>query len=156
MYAYSSAFTENLVKTLDDEEVEFLDYVDQVRLQDDKRKRLEEAKELSEFRSAVSQLREKEFEKALQSEIGLGDRVNKNKTKLPEPPSIGIKKTSQTQLLAGLVKRKTVETEAPETGAKKAKQEGMLMDITIRITPLLLPFTLLLLLLMLIVTYLTR
>ena len=124
---------ENLVKTLDDEEVQFLDYVDQVRQEDDKRKRLEEAKELSEFRNAVSELREKEFEKALKKEIGLVEpSKTSNTSKVPLVGSV-IKKPSQTQLLAGLVKRKTQDNETTSTNdVKKSKQEGKF-----RLTPFL-------------------
>src|SRR5207244_2427727 len=115
---YLSYFAENLVKTLDDEEVQFLDYVDQARFEDDKRKREEEAKELHEFRSAVSQLREKEYEKALHEEIGLIEKPKTGaRSKIPDPPSIGSKKTSQTQLLAGLVKRKTAVDSAADSGS---------------------------------------
>jgi len=135
---------ENLVKTLDDEEVQFLDYVEEARQEEEKRKRLEEAKELSEFRSAVSELREKEIEKAINQEI---KSVDVKKSKLAsEEVSIGIKKTSQSQLLAGLVKRKSIPnpttTGSPPTKQLKSgkrrqlKSQGILLQIYLFFTSL--------------------
>jgi len=104
----------NLVKVLDDDECEFLDYVDQARIDEEKRKRTEEARELAEFRNAVSQLREKSFESAIHQEIALGQdvpRPKKSSFSESDDQSIGVKRNSQSKLLAGLVvKRKLLST----------------------------------------------
>jgi hypothetical protein len=114
----------NLVKVLDDDEVDFLDHVDRQRMEDDRRKRLEEAKELSEFRSQVAILREKELEQHIKHEIGL--------TEVPKQPSaikntdkvsIGSKRSSQTSLLAGIVKRKMHPSNEGQTPSKILKTE---------------------------------
>jgi len=118
----------NLVKVLDDDECEFLDYVDQARIDEDKRKRTEEARELAEFRNAVSQLREKSFESAIHQEIALGSdvpRPKKSSFSESDDQSIGVKRNSQSKLLAGLVvKRKLLSTSSSseETPPKMCKE----------------------------------
>lgn len=110
-------FAENLVKTLDDDEADFLDYVDKVRMDEERQKRLEEANELSEFRNKVSELREKELDEIRKKEIGLVKPEKKPSTSADDlnSPSIGSKKTSQTKLLAGIVKRKSSTSTSEST-----------------------------------------
>jgi hypothetical protein len=51
-----------MVKGLDDDEVEFLDLVDRTKLEEEKRKSAEEAREMKDFRDAVATLHERSLE----------------------------------------------------------------------------------------------
>ncbi|ODM91108.1 hypothetical protein Ocin01_15575 [Orchesella cincta] len=98
----------NLVKGLDDDEADFLEYVDKAKMDQERKKRMEELKELSEFRSKMAELRDQELDKHIKQELGL----IKTEKKVPKKsydddlPSIGTGKTTQSKLLAGIVKRK--------------------------------------------------
>ncbi|KAK9880492.1 hypothetical protein WA026_011733 [Henosepilachna vigintioctopunctata] len=52
----------NMIKGLDDDEIEFLDFIDRTKLETDRLKELEEAKELNDFRNRVSILQQKKME----------------------------------------------------------------------------------------------
>lgn len=114
LYTCFVQFVENLVKVLDDDEADFLDHVDQARWEEDRRKKLLEEAELNDFREKVAELREKEIDVMIKQEIGLGVKDKKQVFADNDLPSIGVKKTSQSKLLAGLVKRKS----ANETSAE--------------------------------------
>ncbi|XP_054714623.1 PSME3-interacting protein-like [Uloborus diversus] len=86
----------NLIKGLDDDEVAFLELVDQTKIEMETRLWQEEKKELQEFRRAVSHLSEEEQEAKLQ--------YLRRTLKLPNPSSA---KKSQHTLLAGALKRKS-------------------------------------------------
>lgn len=102
---------------LDDDEIDFLDFVDRAKLEEEKRKREEEKKELTAFRDEVSKLREEALQKHILQEIGLSGG-SKSKTATKEELSIGTSKKPQTKLLAGIVKRK-----APANGAQSSSTE---------------------------------
>lgn len=94
----------NLIKGLDDDEVAFLELVDQTKIQMETKVWQEEKKELQEFRRAVSDLTEEEQEAKLQY---LRKTLNLH-------GSGGSKKSQQT-LLAGALKRKaTSPLSSPE------------------------------------------
>jgi len=84
----------NMIKGLDDDEIEFLDLVDRTKLAADRRKELEEEIELSDYRNRVATLQEKTLEERLQAEIA----VNKPKTISS--------RSSQQKLLKGVVLKK--------------------------------------------------
>lgn len=67
-----------MIKGLDDDEVEFLDLVDRSKLEEERKKSIEEAREMADFRNKVATLQEKSLEQRIQQEI---------KTK-PPPPSL--------------------------------------------------------------------
>ncbi|KFM83333.1 Protein FAM192A, partial [Stegodyphus mimosarum] len=85
----------NLIKGLDDDEVAFLELVDQTKIEMETRLWQEEKKELQEFRRAVSHLTEEEQEAKLQH---LRRTLNLQ--------GAGSGKKSQQTLLAGALKRK--------------------------------------------------
>ncbi|XP_034255403.1 PSME3-interacting protein isoform X2 [Thrips palmi] len=99
----------NMVRGLDDDEVDFLDTVERVKETVEKRTRLEERKEIDEFRNAVATLAEKSVEERLKSEI-------RNPAPLSKPAS---NRSSQMKLLAGAVVRKRSSNE-PSPPPKKA------------------------------------
>nr|CAI5845994.1 unnamed protein product [Callosobruchus analis] len=86
----------NMIKGLDDDEIEFLDLVDRTKLAADRKKELEEEVELSDYRNRVAVLQEKSIEERLQAEIV----VSKVK------PLTEIR-NSQQKLLKGVVVKKT-------------------------------------------------
>ncbi|GFS92301.1 PSME3-interacting protein [Nephila pilipes] len=93
----------NLIKGLDDDEVAFLELVDQTKMQMETRLWEEEKKEIQEFRRAVSTLSEEEQEAKLQN---LRRTLNLS--------SSGSPKKSQQTLLAGALKRKVSNAFSPE------------------------------------------
>lgn len=58
----SAWLVENMIKGLDDDEVEFLDLVDKNRMNAERQAQLEERKELNEFRAKVATLQEKRLD----------------------------------------------------------------------------------------------
>jgi len=107
--------SENLVKGLDDDEADFLEYVDKAKMDLERKKRMEELKELNEFRSKMAELRDQELDKHIKQELGLiktDKKVPKPKSYDDDLPSIGTGKTTQSKLLAGIVKRKAPSSEA--------------------------------------------
>ncbi|XP_055903385.1 PSME3-interacting protein [Eupeodes corollae] len=95
----------NLIRGLDDDEVEFLDLVDRTKMNKEKLQMQEEAKELREFRERVATVQEESIDKKIQSEIG------KSKPKTPHA-SNSSSRQSQKSLMGAVVKRKNGESNA--------------------------------------------
>ena len=62
-------FLENMIKGLDDDEVEFLDLVDRTKMEEERKKNLEEEKEMRDFKAAVASLQEKSLDERLKQEL---------------------------------------------------------------------------------------
>lgn len=62
-------FPENMIKGLDDDEVEFLDLVDRTKFEEERKKNLEEEKEMRDFKAAVSSLHEETLHHKLMQEL---------------------------------------------------------------------------------------
>lgn len=58
-----------MIKGLDDDEVEFLDLVDRTKFEKERRKNLEDEKEMHDFKAAVSSLQEKTLNNKLMQEL---------------------------------------------------------------------------------------
>ena len=58
-----------MIKGLDDDEVEFLDLVDRTKLEEERRKNLEEDREMRDFKAAVSSLHEETLNNKLKQEL---------------------------------------------------------------------------------------
>lgn len=58
-----------MIKGLDDDEVEFLDLVDRSKLEEERRKYAEEAREMADFRNRVATLQEQSLENRIQHEV---------------------------------------------------------------------------------------
>lgn len=88
--------SENMIKGLDDDEVDFLDLVDRTKMQVERQHNLEEARELQEYRQQVASLQEKNLDKRLQSEI------------LSKKPKVSplTNRNSQKKILTGVVVKK--------------------------------------------------
>ncbi|CAH0551862.1 unnamed protein product [Brassicogethes aeneus] len=103
----------NMIKGLDDDEIEFLDLVDRTKLAADRKKELEEEKELNDYRNRVAILQEKSIDERLQAEI----IVNKPKVLLNN-------RTSQQKLLKGaVIKKRKMSDETEANEAKQVKTE---------------------------------
>lgn len=94
---------ENLVRGLDDDEVDFLEIVDKAKMNAERKQKIDEQNELDEFRQRVRSMQENAIDQKINAEI--------IKTK---PKSIvtnsNIQKSSQKLILSGIVrKRKTDE-----------------------------------------------
>uniref|UniRef100_A0A182Q603 FAM192A/Fyv6 N-terminal domain-containing protein n=1 Tax=Anopheles farauti TaxID=69004 RepID=A0A182Q603_9DIPT len=98
----------NMIKGLDDDEVEFLDLVDKNRMQAERQAQIEEQKELNEFRAKVATLQEKRLDEQIQQQVSKPKPV-----KTPVTSS----RLSQKQILAGVVRKRKAE---PETDPKES------------------------------------
>lgn len=87
----------NMIKGLDDDEVEFLDLVDRSKLEEERRKSAEEAREMKDFRDAVATLQERSLEQRIHTEI---------RSRPPTHGGTSSGRSSQVRLLAGAVVRK--------------------------------------------------
>lgn len=87
----------NMIKGLDDDEVEFLDLVDRSKLEEERRKSAEEAREMKDFREAVATLQERSLEQRIHTEI---------RSRPPTHSGTSSGRSSQVRLLAGAVVRK--------------------------------------------------
>lgn len=108
----------NMIKGLDDDEVEFLDLVDRTKLEEERKKNLEEEKEIRDFKAAVASLQEKSLNDKLKQELKKPQIANKN-------VSSG-SRTSQLKLLAGVVVKrseKPKQGESPRTLKRKLSSE---------------------------------
>jgi len=103
----------HMIKGLDDDEIEFLDLVDRSKLEEERKKSLEEAREMADFRNKVASLQEQSLEQRIQLEI-------KGK---PPPTSANSGRTSQTKLLAGAVVKKR-PAEPQSTSPKRQRTES--------------------------------
>ncbi|XP_003700761.1 PSME3-interacting protein isoform X2 [Megachile rotundata] len=90
----------NMIKGLDDDEVEFLDLVDRTKLEEERKKHLEEEKEMRDFKAAVASLQERSLNEKLKQELKNPQVINKN-------TSSGSSRTSQLKLLAGVVVKRS-------------------------------------------------
>lgn len=90
----------NMIKGLDDDEVEFLDLVDRTKLEEERKKNLEEEKEMRDFKAAVASLQEKSLDERLKQELKKPQITNKN-------ISSSSGRNSQLKLLAGVVVKKS-------------------------------------------------
>lgn len=109
-----------MIKGLDDDEIEFLDLVDRTKLEADRKKEIEEERELKDYRNRVAILQEKSAEDRLQAEI----LVNKPKVQMNN-------KMSQQKLMKGIVVKKNTENrkrKLEERGDEENDENGSKVD----------------------------
>ncbi|XP_014241626.1 protein FAM192A isoform X2 [Cimex lectularius] len=107
----------NMIKGLDDDEVDFLDLVDRSKMEEERKKTAEEEREMADFRNRVASLQEQGLEQRIHNEIRQPLKVNNN---------IKSGKVSQSKLLAGaVVKKRPVPTpaESEPTNKKRSRNE---------------------------------
>ncbi|XP_052563868.1 PSME3-interacting protein isoform X2 [Culex pipiens pallens] len=103
----------NMIKTLDDDEVEFLDLVDKNKINAERQAHIEEQKEMNEFRQKVATLQEKRLEEQIQQQI--------SKPKPTKTP-IASSRMSQKKILAGVVVKKRKHEEEPSSTLTEEKK----------------------------------
>ncbi|KAK8742485.1 hypothetical protein OTU49_001909 [Cherax quadricarinatus] len=119
----------NMVRGLEDDEVDFLELVDRSKLQEEIRVRTEENTAMIEYRKKVSAMQKNIAEEEIRAEMKASE-ARKN--------SGGSKKTSHLSLLAGAIKRKTSDDDknTQEAGeAKKTKTESPSQGNTATVHP---------------------
>ncbi|XP_045605371.1 PSME3-interacting protein [Procambarus clarkii] len=119
----------NMVRGLEDDEVDFLELVDRSKLQEEIRVRTEENTAMAEYRKKVSAMQKNIAEEEIRAELKVSE-LRKN-------PG-GSKKTSHVTLLAGAIKRKTSDDDknTEEAGeSKKAKSELSSQGNTVAVHP---------------------
>ncbi|XP_042882005.1 PSME3-interacting protein-like isoform X1 [Penaeus japonicus] len=104
----------NMVRGLEDDEVDFLELVDRSKLQEEKRVRTEENSAMEEYRKKVSEMQKHAAEEEIRAEMKAAEgRKNAGGSN---------KKTSHLSLLAGAIKRKPSDdgknTEEPSDSKK--------------------------------------
>lgn len=102
----------NMIKGLDDDEVEFLDLVDQNKMNAERKAQLEEAKEMSDFRQKVASLQEKRMDEQIQQQM--------SKPKPAKAPMVS-NRMSQKKILAGVVVPKRKREEEKPAGPVEKK-----------------------------------
>lgn len=105
----------HMIKGLDDDEIEFLDLVDRSKLEEERKKSVEEAREMADFRNKVKTLQEQSLEQRIQNEI--------KSTKIVPTATANSGRTSQTKLLAGAVVKKR-PAEAQNGGEKRQRTQS--------------------------------
>jgi len=90
----------NQIRGLNDDEVDFLDKIDDIRTDVERKRILDERKELEDFEKRQQELREKELLERLELE-------KKSVIKKPSTTNQSTNKNNQLKLLAGAVKRKS-------------------------------------------------
>ncbi|KAK4315230.1 hypothetical protein Pmani_013536 [Petrolisthes manimaculis] len=104
----------NMVRGLEDDEVDFLELVDRTKLQQEIKVRTEESSAIAEYRKKVSEMRKNQAEEELRAEVKAGEMRK----------AAGTKKTpSHLSLLAGAIKRKSSEDNDPSR-TKRTKPES--------------------------------
>jgi len=102
----------NQFRGLDDDEVDFLDKIDDVRTENERQRYLDEKRELEEYQKSQQLLRERELEARLENErktnIGLKRTVTNHNAK-----------NKQINLLAGAVKRKSDKKDCSDKRVKR-------------------------------------
>lgn len=91
----------NMIRGLDDDDIDHLDLVDKKRMEEEKLQRQEELKELREYREKVAAIQEENEDKKLQLIAGKSQKLT-DKPKEISKPSI-----SQKSILSAAIKRKS-------------------------------------------------
>lgn len=108
---------ENLIRGLDDDEVDFLEYVDKNKQTAEIKQQKEEAKEMEEFRNRVANLQEQGIDEAIQANIAIAKPTKGPVSQRP----------SQKSILKGIVvqKRKAEpETTSEDEPKKRVVEKG--------------------------------
>lgn len=115
MVVFVFLFLENMIRGLDDEEADFLDFVDKSRSEQESKILKEEKQEIEEYRKAVAAAEEQKLSLALKPSL---PKVANSSAPVP--------KDSQKAKLAGLV-RKRKASDSLQVDLPKAQQLGNLV-----------------------------
>ncbi|XP_012235241.1 PSME3-interacting protein isoform X2 [Linepithema humile] len=103
----------NMIKGLDDDEVEFLDLVDRTKMEEERKKNLEEEKEMRDFKAAVASLQEQKLNEKLKQELKNPPVSSKN--------TICGSRSSQLKLPGGIVVKRSDKQKQGEVKGTKRK-----------------------------------
>lgn len=92
-----------MIRGLDDDEIGFLDFIDQTKMKAERRQQLEEENEMEEFRKKVASLQEKSIDAKIQAEIASA-----------KPKATTSNRMSQKAILSGLVKKRKASESADD------------------------------------------
>lgn len=106
----------NMVRGLEDDEVDFLELVDRTKLQEEIRVRTEESTAIAEYRKKVSEMQKNIAEEEIRAEIKAAE-ARRNTVPSKRQPS-------HLSLLAGAIKRKTSDDDRPANASKREKAES--------------------------------
>ncbi|XP_037948146.1 PSME3-interacting protein [Teleopsis dalmanni] len=109
----------NLIRGLDDDEVQFLELVDQTKMKAEIKQYKEDERELKDFRNRVASLQQESLDKKIQNEI----KTSKAK------PTTSTTRPTQKSLLGVGIKRKNDEPES-ESGADQNKMSKVITTET--------------------------
>lgn len=101
----------NMIKGLDDDEIEFLDLVDRTKLEAERLKSQEEAREIRDFRDAVARQQERSIEDRINSEI------RSRPPSTASTQSAASSRSSQARLLTGAVRKRRAPSPSSTTTA---------------------------------------
>jgi len=125
----------HLIKGLDNDEISFLEMVDNNKIQLETERWKEEVLAIEEYKRAVAHLNSEEQEKRLQEfkyDILLNSRKKKNESNSVSPKDNNqnktLKKSSQSALLANVVKKRTHSESSEEKDSKKVKNSSIESD----------------------------
>uniref|UniRef100_A0A224XUY6 Putative nefa-interacting nuclear protein nip30 n=1 Tax=Panstrongylus lignarius TaxID=156445 RepID=A0A224XUY6_9HEMI len=106
----------NMIKGLDDDEIDFLELVDRSKMEEERKKCAEEELEMADFRNKVASLQEQSLEQRIQQEVRRPPLKNNN---------IKTGRSSQTKLLAGVIKKRQlpVNNTVKEGTGKRSRTE---------------------------------
>uniref|UniRef100_A0A023FBK1 Putative nefa-interacting nuclear protein nip30 n=1 Tax=Triatoma infestans TaxID=30076 RepID=A0A023FBK1_TRIIF len=102
----------NMIKGLDDDEIDFLELVDRSKMEEERKKCAEEELEMADFRNKVASLQEQSLEQRIQQEVRRPPLKNNN---------IKTGRSSQTKLLAGVIKKRPVNNSDKEGSGKRSR-----------------------------------
>lgn len=106
----------NMIKGLDDDEVEFLDLVDRTKFEEERKKYLEEEKEMRDFKAAVSSLQEKTLHHKLMQELQEPQQAAKVSSQSA--------KSVRLKILSGIVKKTEVKNKQNVKDEKQLDEEN--------------------------------
>ncbi|XP_044014684.1 PSME3-interacting protein isoform X2 [Aphidius gifuensis] len=113
----------NMIRGLDDDEVEFLDLVDQKKIDEERKKKIEEENEMRDFKKRVASLQEKTLDERLKQELKKPQCTSKNLS-----GSSG--RISQQKLLAGVVIKKQQDKTTTTTTTTTDNTKGLKRKLT--------------------------
>lgn len=123
----------NMIKGLDDDEVEFLDLVDRTKMEEERKKNLEEEKEMRDFKAAVASLQEQKLNEKLKQELKNPPVSSKNvcgssrSSQLKLPAGVVLKrpdKQKQGEVLKGIKRKMPSSDDADEKETKKKELQS--------------------------------
>ncbi|KAJ6632973.1 PSME3-interacting protein [Pseudolycoriella hygida] len=104
----------NLIRGLDDDEVDFLEVLDKAKIDAERKQQLEEKHEMQDFRQKVASLQEQNLDRKIQSEVSQ-PKITKSNTN---------NRLSQKAILSGVIKKRKPDEKNENTKPDKKPEES--------------------------------